>query len=466
MLFGVMLTKGNFGNAKSPLKGFDFIDPLRYETMVAEAKYQGHEIIFFALTDVDIQNKNVTGFVRKDGKWEWVTTGYPHLLISPHSRQPERTEKEKHLLKNVPPLFFRTHGKLGIFNLLSQKKVLTHILIPTQVIDNKEDIKHFLEQHGDIIVKPSIGSKGVGVYWLSQKKDYVELQYHTERGIVKNSQFDDYLSSVMENIKKQEGATKFILQKYIHCRTSLNQPFDFRVHVQRNEKGELIITKAYPRIGKKGSFLSNLSREGVTTDLDYFLQCEFPERKGKVKKELGEYSIKIAEEVDNAYSNATLDELGLDLTIDNKGNYWLFEINIGPETRFHEWERAQTYIAYACYARCKYEIIPHKEKIKTLMETLKERIALINNSLTLNQDLQIINNFEKGFKSVEEIIRCCYSLSYGKYLKETSYNLINLFEKANKDLSKGKSLSSEFKEEFYNSFYNWEEQVYNVLSYF
>src|SRR5699024_2052601 len=44
-----------------------------------------------------------------------------------------------------------------------------------------------------------------------------------------------------------------------------------------------------------------------------------------------------------------LDELGLDLAIDNTGRFWLHEANNGPQTTYHEEERAVNTVGYAKY---------------------------------------------------------------------------------------------------------------------
>jgi len=462
MLFGSFWPKSDFSEKDDPESLFN---TLRNRAMLAEAKYRGQEIIFFSLDGIDLEKETVSGFIRKDGDWEWITKEFPHLLITQPSRPEERSAKEESFLKKISTLAFQTHGKYEIYQILSKREDLRSILIPTKIIKTKEDIKEFLEEYKNIVIKPSAGSKGKGVYWLSQKDDHIEIYYHTDKRKIGNKKFDNYLNKVMEAIENYSEQSMFIVQKYIHSRNSMNQPFDFRAHVQRNEKGDLVITKTYPRIGKKGSFLSNLSREGATTNLDYFLVYEFPDNQEKIKSDLASYSLKVAYEVDKAY-HASLDEVGIDLTMDASGNYWLFEVNVGPETRFHEWERAKNYIGYACYAFCKFELQPHIEKLNKIIEMLQQKTNLLDKSQNIQQEAQLINYFVEGYKSLEESINCCYYLSYSEDLENASTSLNFKFKEAKEKLEHGERIGTELKESLIIRFNEWSEQLQNILSYF
>ena len=53
----------------------------------------------------------------------------------------------------------------------------------------------------------------------------------------------------------------YLVQPYMECRTSMDEPFDFRIHIQKDGQGAWQITRMYARIGAKGSVLSNISQE-------------------------------------------------------------------------------------------------------------------------------------------------------------------------------------------------------------
>lgn len=59
-------------------------------------------------------------------------------------------------------------------------------------------------------------------------------------------------------------------------------------------------------------------------------------------------SFDLTQHLDKIYG-LVLDELGLDITIDKTGRFWLHEVNMGPQSTYHEKERAVNTIGYAKY---------------------------------------------------------------------------------------------------------------------
>lgn len=88
---------------------------------------------------------------------------------------------------------------------------------------------------------------------------------------------------------------------------------------------------------------------GRTSKLLDFLKEEFGQEKGEeYERELLSLSLDIAQNIDRVY-NYSIDELGLDLAIDDTGRIWMHEANGGPQSKYHEEERAKNTIAYAKY---------------------------------------------------------------------------------------------------------------------
>src|SRR5699024_12854481 len=80
-----------------------------------------------------------------------------------------------------------------------------------------------------------------------------------------------------------------------------------------------------------------------------FLTSQFGEQTGKTyDNKLRNLSIDLTEYLDRIH-NFSLDELGLDLDIDETGRFWLHEANNGPQSTYHENERAVNTIGYEKY---------------------------------------------------------------------------------------------------------------------
>ncbi len=118
---------------------------------------------------------------------------------------------------------------------------------------------------------------------------------------------------------------------------------------KKNASGKWQVTYIYPRIGNKKSNLSNISTEGRIEDFHEFLMNEYGDKQGKkYAEDILKLSIDVAWNLDKLYGMA-IDELGLDFAIDDKGKIWMHEANNGPQTAFHEDQRAVNTIGYAKY---------------------------------------------------------------------------------------------------------------------
>ncbi|NMA75063.1 MAG: hypothetical protein GX963_13125, partial [Bacteroidales bacterium] len=143
-------------------------------------------------------------------------------------------------------------------------------------------------------------------------------------------------------------SNSYMIQRYVQARTKKGEPFDIRAHMQKNYEGKWVITRIYPRMGNKKSILSNISRGGRTQPLEEFLETEFPDKKQEYHDQLISLSMGLTKHLDKLY-NFALSEIGLDIAIDNDGRFWLHEANNGPQSTYHEKERAVHTIGFAKY---------------------------------------------------------------------------------------------------------------------
>lgn len=314
----------------------------RRNALAEEALRQKVPLIFFGNEGVDFEQKKVTGKMFLAGKWLTFTRPFPDVLINEFNPVfKNRTDIEKKLRKFIPVTNYLIDGKLSIYEKLLNHNKFRTLVIPSVEMRSVDMAFNLFKDFDTIVVKPTGGRQGKGIYFIEKlENDYCVKEHETE-SLISLDELEQLLKSCIAD-------RKHIAQPYINCRTSNNEPFDFRIHVQRDGNGEWQVTKVYPRIGSKDSILSNISRGGRTEVIESFLNEEFPEVAEDLLEILKETGIEIAEYINTFYKNP-LDELGIDLAIDNNMKMWLYEINTGPQTRFHEKERAVNTIAYAKY---------------------------------------------------------------------------------------------------------------------
>ena len=104
----------------------------------------------------------------------------------------------------------------------------------------------------------------------------------------------------------------------------------------------------YPRIGSNDGLISNISQGGYICDINTFLKKEFPKNDTQIYNKLQKVALTMVEHI-NTFFTVSIDELGLDFSIDQTGDLWLFEINTRPQTRYFQLEHAKNSISYAAY---------------------------------------------------------------------------------------------------------------------
>lgn len=344
--------------------------------MAAEAFMQGAKLLVFSVKDVDFNNKTVTSYTRENNSWVRVTTPFPDVMINAYTDLKEGLKEEFMLRAEIPFTSHFLSAKKTFFHQIKEAGQFDSLLIPYASVKSIGAIDEYLTKYKKIIVKPSIGARGLGIYQISGTFDrYIlrdnkkthKLDRHNLKKIV-----DDFIDK------------GYLVQPYMECRTSMDEPFDFRIHIQKDGQGAWQITRMYARIGAKGSVLSNISQGGLSCDIDYFLKVEYGERASYWKDKLETLSFDIAKHIEEIYMQS-FDEFGIDLAIDKDENIWLYEVNSGPQTKYHEPQRARHIIAYARYIAKNYKG-NNKEILVSLANRITDGLESIRDDLAVKVD--------------------------------------------------------------------------------
>ncbi|MBC5637937.1 YheC/YheD family protein [Ornithinibacillus sp. BX22] len=316
----------------------------RIDALVEEAEKQGVTLLFFSSSGVNMDAKQVTGEVFQNGKWQEVTSSFPNVIhnIGIASRE-RQTITERKLRREVPFTSFGVGNKFYLPKIVVENRKFAELLVPFKIITDEDRILEFLNENQKGVLKPIMGRQGLFIYYVEKNGNHFIIHEDKKERILGKEKFTMWIQDVILKNKNS-----YMIQKYIHARTNAGEPFDIRAHVQKNNEGKWQITKIYPRIGNKKSILSNISRGGRTQELDVFLTNEYGAKGKQYAEELRKLSLDITYHLDKLYG-LVLDELGLDLAIDKNGRFWLHEVNNGPQSTYHEKERAINTIGYAIY---------------------------------------------------------------------------------------------------------------------
>ncbi|MEH7392685.1 YheC/YheD family protein [Bacillus sp. JJ1503] len=290
-------------------------------------KNGGISIVF---TPQNINDHSIKGYMyhpTKD-KWYAVQCPIPHVI---YNRVPfRRIEKSDSFYeayqffksKNIP--FFNTCflDKHELYQVLSKDSYFQKLMPETIKICEKPSLMNFFEMHRQLYLKPSLGSKGKGIYLASLNKDStIKLQGHEELHL-----YEDFHTFWMKwnsvFLKKS-----YIAQNAIDPLLYNGKRFDFRilVHYVNNQFN---VTGIGIRQSKEQNITTHVPNGGIilpykqlqSKEHDQFI-VEVADRAGKLlSKEIGFFG-----------------EFSIDAGISADGQYVIYEINSKP-MRFDEQE--------------------------------------------------------------------------------------------------------------------------------
>ena len=321
--------------------------PNRTTRLLAKTcKYYNIELVFFNEHDVDLEKEIITGQVLNNNRWKKIElkTPPPYIDIAPYFfkfKELISFLKEKSQL-SIPD---RPGSKTSIFSKIKEDGDYADLLIPYKKYRGYNDVLEMIDEHGKVILKPIFGSKGNNVYQVSKKRRKFVVNHLNETKKYSKRKFKQLLSS---KFKKD----RTIIQKYIISRTNKDEPFDCRVRLEKNGKGEWKTAIFLVRIGSNNKIVSNVKRGGSVSKLSSFLKGNFPDNAEEIETNIKNIARQFPPKLEEMLDQ-NLVGLGLDLGIDQTGKPYLFEVESAPGYEFGAAEVITLKVDYYNYIKKK-----------------------------------------------------------------------------------------------------------------
>lgn len=295
----------------------------------------------FTPASINWQNLTVRGYSYRQGsginRGSWISSVYP-LPDVVYDRVSSRKGEARHHIKNAKTRLMQ-QPYLKYFNpsFLNKWRVheilLTnpwlHLHLPETRPLTTENLAAMVKTYGNVYVKPSNGSLGLGIIRVTQDKkgtlNYVVHRRKRFRSTAENAA--DFIAKT----RSVRDDKPYIVQQGINMATYHGSPFDIRIIFQKNRKGEWQIGKKFARVAPRGSSVANLSSGGKAIPSKIIMRAVF--RKAALIEEKNQQIREVCQQVANTIektSQMIYGELGLDLGLDKNGNIWLIEVNSKP----------------------------------------------------------------------------------------------------------------------------------------
>lgn len=393
-------TIGVYLNHANPV---DVYPEARINALLTEGEKQNAILIFFSSDDINFKNETINAKLSNKDEWKQQDVGFPNVVhnIAPVSKH-QQTVVERKLRRVVPFTSFGVGNKFHLPKIMVKHRRFADLLVPFRMVTDEQMVFDYLNKEKIAVLKPILGARGESIYFVQKKGNRFIISEHRQEKIYNLDNFKKWISNMLLARK-----FSYLIQQYVECRTNEGEPFDIRAHMQKDKNGKWGITKIYPRIGSKYSILSNISKGGRTEELNELLTKVYGESQGNdYLKQLQTLSMELTAYLDRIH-NFSLDELGLDLAIDSSGRLWLHEANNGPQSTYHEEDRAINTIGYAIYI-AKHGIVKHNHSQETKGQFNAKSSNLSFADIDCSYRIGMLNNVQDD----EKLAIACAYVSY------------------------------------------------------
>ena len=231
-------------------------------------------------------------------------------------------------LKTRADITFLGYGlpnKLELYEVLNTT-VLSAYLPMTQLASNPNSVLDELAARKRIILKPTNGSQGNGIYYLKKNKKSIHVKTEKQKNIISRIFPDE--TKLTKWLKPLLNKRQYLMQPYLELSNDELKPFDLRILLQKNIDGKWGEMGRGIRTGSTGGILSNLSTGGTVLPYEEWSASFLPAKKEHINQELEYILTRLPLILENAF--LPLFEIGIDIGIAKNGSIWILDINSKP----------------------------------------------------------------------------------------------------------------------------------------
>ncbi|MFD1178356.1 YheC/YheD family protein [Paenibacillus puldeungensis] len=280
----------------------------------------------------------IPGYIFEHGAWARKWMPRPDIIydrtFTYDRKQMLRKQDLLSELATQHPFMYLTRGLAGkwsVYQALRKCPDFVPYLPNTVQYEGPPQLAKWLQTHGgEAFLKPRNGTHGKRTLHIQLQPYSGEMRVRgrSSRNTVFRRRFPS-AESGLAWVDKFTGTRPFLVQPYLHLSSETGEPFDVRVLMQKNERGEWSLTGMVVRVGQKHSLTSNLHGGGTAYKALPFLIRELGVHDGKeAANEIRTLSQRIPEYLETHFGR--LAELGLDFGVDRQGSVWIIEVNSKP----------------------------------------------------------------------------------------------------------------------------------------
>ncbi len=338
-MVGVLTTPKRSGRYPLPVGK----DARLKKEMVLAAQAYGIYLFFFYTAGFNTATDKVLGHTyinRKKGKGRWRKAIFacPDIVYNRLSFRRDEAHSEVHKLL----LYLQQHPRVKLFNprFLLKWEVyeslagssLSSELVPETRLFNKKNLSIMLSKYPALFIKPSGSSVGKGI--IVVKKAVQKGGYDYKRACsdtpAENCRSGNELYLHLKYL--MDPGHQYLVQKAIDLATIDNRLFDLRAQIQKNGRGEWVLTGVGARIAAPNKHVTHVPNGGSKADYNEVMHTVFgdsPKKLKNLEKQLAVICEVVPFVLENQLS-MNLGILSIDIGVDKTGLMQIIEVNSKP----------------------------------------------------------------------------------------------------------------------------------------
>ncbi|MDF2660027.1 MAG: hypothetical protein K0Q94_2818 [Paenibacillus sp.] len=297
----------------------------------------GLAVFVFFPHRIDWERRRVLGYRYNASGSRWEKRLYPlpetvydRCFYSDAKLYAEFREPIRRLMQTPGTRFlgYGLKGKWSVHQMMIRDEALSPYIPETELLQSPADIERWLEEKGELFLKPHGGSQGKGVLRVTREENGYAVNGRSHRNEAVRSGFRSK-RRLLDWIAAFTGGRKYLIQPYLILTTTEGEAFDIRALVQKNRTGRWELTGIAVRRGAPGSVTSNLHGGGHAEEALPFLRQQYGRPAAEtIESSVRELALRIPYVLEQYHGR--LVELGVDIGVDTAGHVWILEANSKP----------------------------------------------------------------------------------------------------------------------------------------
>ncbi|WP_262372728.1 YheC/YheD family endospore coat-associated protein [Sutcliffiella horikoshii] len=308
---------------------------LFFSKLLATERKVGAYMFLFGANHIDWEEGTMEGFMFTEQGWRKRTLPFPHVV---YDRLPNRRTEKHRLLAHTREKMQKDYAipwfNPGFFNKwdIHQKLMIEENIVPylpeTHNNVSIAKMEKLLSKYPFIYLKPTNGSLGLGVYKIiyNREEEAYYARYKNE-DFVNKLQRSSSLEALLAHVLKNKDLSSYLIQQGIPLLKVEESFVDFRVHTNKDEHGNWVVSAMAAKLSGKGSITTHANSGGVIKTISEIF-TEKDEKEAVISK-LSQASLLISNAIDT-HMPGFIGEIGFDFGLDKEHKLWMFEANSKP----------------------------------------------------------------------------------------------------------------------------------------